>query len=176
MRIRSPGFRAGWRARALRCHARRTSAVVAAFLTLVGYSVNDTVVVNGEVRESRSVRPDEDSGSWRLKVEKSSWVALMVRGHYADKPEIIAAHSSPVMIPVEGSDFFSPVDALTMLDQIEGALAYVDTVGTRAEDAVYKRVRMRLTAAYRTLHNELHKRGHFHEHSGGTQHAWLLSL
>jgi hypothetical protein len=129
------------------------------------------LVVNGEVRESRSVKPDEDAGSWRLKLEKSSWVALLVRGHYADKPEMIAAHSSPVMIPVEGSDFFSPVDALTMLDQIEGALAYVDTVGTRAEDEVYKRVRMRLTGAYRKLHNELHKRGHFHEHSGGTAHT-----
>jgi len=129
------------------------------------------LVVNGEVRESRSVKPDEDAGSWPLRVEKSSWVALLVRGHYADKRELIAAHSSPVMIPVEGSDFFSPVDAVTMLDQIEGALAYVDTVGTRAEDEAYKRVRMRLTAAYRKLHNELHKRGQFHEHTGGTQHS-----
>ncbi len=129
------------------------------------------LVVNGEVRESRSVKPAEDSGRWSLRVDRSSWVALMVRGHYPDKPEIIAAHSSPVMIRVEGSEFFSAVDAVTMLDQIEGALAYIDTVGTRADDEVYKRIRLKLTSAYRTLHNELHKRGHYHEHTAVTEHA-----
>lgn len=56
------------------------------------------------------------------------------------------------------------------LDQIEGALAYLDTVGTRAEDEVYKRMRLRLTGTYRKLHNELHKRGHIHEHSPVTNH------
>ena len=34
-------------------------------------------------------------------------LALLVRGHYADKPEIIAAHSSPVMISVDGSPAIS---------------------------------------------------------------------
>ncbi len=128
------------------------------------------LVVNGEIRESRTVRPDGDSGSWKLKVERSSWLALLVRGHYKGKPEIIAAHSSPVMVRVKGSEFFSAVDAVTMLEQIEGALAYIDTVGTRAEDAIYKRLRMKLTSAYRKLHNELHRRGHFHEHTAVTRH------
>jgi hypothetical protein len=129
------------------------------------------LVVNGEVRESRSVRPDRDSGRWSVRVERSSWVALMVRGHYPDKPEIIAAHSSPVMVQVEGSPFFSALDAVTILDQIEGALAYLDTVGTRAEDAVYKRLRLKLTSAHRTLHNALHQRGQYHEHTSITQHS-----
>ena len=129
------------------------------------------LVVNGEVRESRSVKPDRDAGHWSVRVEKSSWVALMVRGHYADRPEIVAAHSSPVMIPVEGSPFFAAADAVTILDQIEGALAYLDTVGTRAEDAVYKRLRLKLTSAHRDLHNQLHKRGQYHEHTPVTQHA-----
>ncbi len=123
------------------------------------------LVVNGEVRESRSVKPDRDAGHWSTKIDRSSWVALMVRGNYADRPEIIAAHSSPVMIRVEGTEFFSAADALTMLDQIEGALAYIDTVGTRAEDEVYKRIRMKLVSAHRTLHNELHRRGHDHDHA-----------
>jgi hypothetical protein len=129
------------------------------------------LVVNGEVRESRSVRPDKDSGHWSVRIPRSSWVALMVRGHYPDRPEIIAAHSSPVMIQVEGSPFYSGLDAVSILDQIEGALAYLDTVGTRAQDAVYKRLRLRLTAAHRTLHNELHQRGQYHEHTPVTQHA-----
>ncbi len=128
------------------------------------------LVVNGEILESRSIKSDSDSGRFRYKVGKSSWVAILVRGHYRDKPEIIAAHSSPVTIQVEGSEFFSPPDALVTLDQIEGALAYLDTVGTRAEDEVYKRMRLKLTGAYRKLHNELHERGHFHEHSPITDH------
>jgi hypothetical protein len=128
------------------------------------------LVVNGEVRESRSVKPDRDSGRWPVKLDRSSWVALMVRGHYPDKPEIIAAHTSPVMIRVEGSRFFSAVDAVTMIDQIEGALAFIDTIGTRAEDEVYKRVRLKLMSAYRALHNELHQAGHFHEHTAVTAH------
>ena len=65
---------------------------------------------------------------------RAAWLALLVRGHYADKPEIIAAHSSPVMVEVEGSPLLAAADAVTILEQIEGALAYLDTVGTRAED------------------------------------------
>jgi len=129
------------------------------------------LVVNGEVRESRAVTPDRDSGHWSVRIDRSSWVALMVRGHYADKPEIIAAHSSPVMMRVEKSAFFSALDAVTILDQIEGALAYLDTVGARAEDDVYKRLRLKLTAVHRNLHNELHQRGQYHEHTPMTAHS-----
>jgi hypothetical protein len=128
------------------------------------------LIVNGEVRESRSVKPDQDAGQWKLRIDRSSWVALLVRGCHSDRAEIIAAHSSPVMIPVEGTEFFAAADAVTILDQIEGALAYIDTIGTRAENEAYKRMRMKLTSAYRKLHNQLHQKGHYHEHSGGTVH------
>jgi hypothetical protein len=123
------------------------------------------LVVNGDLRESRTARPDKDAGHWSVRVDRGSWLALRVRGHYRDKQEIIAAHSSPVMILVDGAPIFSALDAMTILDQIEGAIAYLDTVGTRAEDAVYKRLRMKLTAAHRKLHNEMHKQGQFHEHT-----------
>ena len=129
------------------------------------------LIVNGEIRESRQVNSSEDEGHWSLKIDRSSWVSLMVRGHYEGKPEIIAAHSSPVMLEVERSGFSSAADALTILEQIEGALAYIDTVGTRAEDAVYKRLRLKLTAAYRQLHNEMHRRGHYHGHTPLTDHS-----
>ena len=128
------------------------------------------LVVNGEIRESRSVRPDQDAGSWMVRIDRSSWLALMIRGHYPDKPEIIAAHSSPVMVRVEGTEFFSAADAVTILDQVEGALAYIDTLGTRAEDEIYKRIRLKLTSAYRSLHNELHQRGQYHGHTAVTRH------
>ncbi|MFQ5989798.1 MAG: CehA/McbA family metallohydrolase [Candidatus Methylomirabilales bacterium] len=129
------------------------------------------LIVNGEIRQSKSVNAYEDEGHWSLQVDKSSWVAILVRGHYEDKPEMIAAHSSPVMIKVEGSEFFSAADAITILEQIEGALVYLDTVGTRAEDETYRRMRLKLTSAYRKLHNELHKRGHYHEHTSSTDHS-----
>jgi hypothetical protein len=122
------------------------------------------LVVNGEIRESAAVAPETGGGTWRVKLDKSGWLALLVRGHYADKPEIVAAHSSPVMVMVAGSPLLAAADAVTILDQIEGALAYLDTVGTRAEDAVYKRMRLVLVAAHRSLHNRLHQAGMYHEH------------
>jgi hypothetical protein len=123
------------------------------------------LIVNGEIRESLAVPPWEQSGNWSVKVDKSSWLALLVRGHYADRPEIIAAHSSPVMIDVEGSPMLAAADAVTILEQIEGALAYLDTVGTRAEDVAYKRMRLVLTSAHRNLHNRMHQLGYYHDHT-----------
>ena len=131
------------------------------------------LIVNGVVKESRKVKRDHAKGSWDVRINKSSWLALLVRGYfpYNDRNrEIIGAHSSPVMVDVTGSEFFAAADALTILDQIEGALAYLDTVGTRAENAAYKRMRMVLTGAHRRLHNRLHASGVFHEHTPATDH------
>ncbi|MGC8641620.1 MAG: CehA/McbA family metallohydrolase [Isosphaeraceae bacterium] len=128
------------------------------------------LVVNGEIRGSKQVNDREDQGHWAVKVNKSSWVALLVRGHYRDRPEMIAAHSSPVMVEVEGTPFFAAADSLTILEQIEGSLAYLDTIGTRAETSAYKRMRMVLTSAHRSLHNRLHQHGVFHHHTPITDH------
>jgi hypothetical protein len=76
-----------------------------------------------------------------------------------------AAHGTPVMVMVDGSPMLAAADAVTILEQIEGAMAYLDTVGTRAEDRVYKRMRLVLESAHRTLHNRMHQAGHFHEHT-----------
>jgi hypothetical protein len=128
------------------------------------------LIVNGEIRESVAVSPEQGGGSWSVKVDGSTWLALLVRGHYADKPEIVAAHSSPVMIDVEGSSMLAAADAVTILEQIEGALAYLDTVGTRADDVAYKRMRVVLTSAHRSLHNRMHQLGHYHDHTPVTDH------
>jgi hypothetical protein len=128
------------------------------------------LVVNGEIRESAAVPAEGASGHFSFKAEHSVWLALLVRGHYADRPEMIAAHSTPVMVDVEGAPLFAPADALTILEQIEGAMAYLDTVGTRAEDRVYKRMRLTLESAHRNLHNHMHQAGHFHEHTPVTDH------
>jgi hypothetical protein len=128
------------------------------------------LVVNGEVRESVAVDPWRASGQWRVRVARSSWLALLVRGHYADRPEIVAAHSSPVMVALAGSPFYAAADAVTILEQIEGAMAYLDTVGTRAEDRIYKRMRLVLESAHRSLHNRMHQLGHYHEHTAAEDH------
>ncbi len=109
--------------------------------------------------------PEADEGHFSVKVDKCTWLALLVRGHYADKPEIIAAHSSPVMVEVAGTEFYQAADSLTILNQIEGALAYLDTMGTRADDEAYKRMRLVLTSAHRELHNRMHRLGHYHDHT-----------
>lgn len=128
------------------------------------------LVVNGEIRESVAVDAWQAGGSWPVKVERSSWLALLVRGHHADKSEIIAAHSSPVMTLVEGSPILAAADAVTILEQLEGSLAYLDTVGTRADEAAYKRMRLVLTSAHRGLHNRLHQSGRYHRHSPLSDH------
>jgi hypothetical protein len=123
------------------------------------------LVVNGEIRESQAVAPQGDRGHWSVRIDRSSWIALLVRGHYADKPEIIAAHSSPVMVMLDGSPMLPAADAVTILEQIEGALAYLDTVGTRAEERAYKRIHLVLQSAHRTMHNRMHQLGYYHEHT-----------
>jgi hypothetical protein len=128
------------------------------------------LIVNGEIRESVSVDAANTSGHWSVWVDKSAWLALLVRGHYPDQPEIVAAHSSAVMVDVAGSPFHAAADAVTILEQIEGAMAYLDTVGTRAETRVYKRMRLVLESAHRSLHNRMHQQGVYHGHTPATDH------
>lgn len=128
------------------------------------------LIVNGEVKERAPVSKWKGNGNWSFKVSKSSWVALLVRGQYPDKPEIIAAHTSPVMIKVKNSQMLAAADGLTILDQIEGAMAYLDTIGTRAEDKAFKRMKLVLTSAHRTIHNRMHEMGYFHPHTPVNDH------
>jgi len=130
------------------------------------------LIVNGEIRESRPVKPERDAGHFTVRVDRGSWLALLVRGKYPDRErDMIAAHTSPVMVEVDGSPFYAAADALSILRQIEGALAYLDTVATRAETAAYQRMRLLLTSVHRTLHNRMHRQGHFHQHTATEDHS-----
>jgi hypothetical protein len=130
------------------------------------------LVVNGETRNVVNISADQQEavGSFSVKVDKSSWVALRVRGSYPDKREAILAHSSPVVVNVEGTEFFAAADAITILEQIEGAMAFIDTVATQAEAKAYKAIKMTLTSAHRALHNRLHNRGVYHDHTPMDEH------
>lgn len=129
------------------------------------------LIVNGEIREKENVSKWEGQGNWNIQIPHSSWVALLVRGHYEDKPEIIAAHTSPVMIQLKGSEMLARADAVTILEQIEGAMAYLETIGTRADDQAYKRMRMVLESAHRTMHNRMHAMGYDHIHIPNNDHS-----
>jgi len=128
------------------------------------------LIVNGEVKESVSVSEWKGSGNWNLKVNKSSWIALLVRGHYPEKREIITAHSSPVMIQLNSIPMLVELDALTILDQIEGAMAYLDTFASKADEKAFKRMKMVLTSAHRTIHNRMHELGFYHKHTPVNDH------
>lgn len=130
------------------------------------------LVVNGETREVFNVEPGQSTyaGSFSLTMNSSGWVALRVRGCQPGKPEIITAHSSSIMIYVNGTRPFNVNDAVTILEQIEGATAFIRTVGTRAEEQTFKRVMMKLTSAHRALHNLMHQNGHYHEHTVVDEH------
>ena len=61
-------------------------------------------------------------------------------------------------------------DAITILEQIECTLAYLDTIGTKADEKTYKRMRLLLESTHRKLHNQMHQLGHYHSHSPVTNH------
>lgn len=128
------------------------------------------LIVNGEIRASESIASSEAAGQWSIRLDKTSWLALLVRGQYPGHSEMIAAHSSPVLVQVGDTPMIAAADALTILEQIEGAIAYLDTIGTRASAEAYKRMRMVLTASHRSLHNRMHALGHFHNHTPVTDH------
>ena len=129
------------------------------------------LIVNGEIRESLGVGPWQAAGSWKLKLERGAWIALLVRGHYPDQPEIITAHSSAVQVDVAGTQILAAADAVTILDQIEGSLAYLNTVAPRAEERIWKRMLLVLESARRSLHNRMHQNGFYHDHPALSDHG-----
>jgi len=129
------------------------------------------LLVNGEIRESREAATWADSGAWTVNIGRSSWLALLVRGKSAGRSDLIAAHSSPVMVTVAGRQHYSAPDAVTILEQIEGSIAYFDTLGTRADAKRYQQMRLILVSAYRDLHNRMHQAGQYHDHTIGSRHT-----
>lgn len=122
---------------------------------VTGGLVSDELNVGGELSAcGRTVVP----------VTRSTWIALRVRGSYRGNADDIAAHTSAVRVLVEGSELFSEVDSMTVLEQIQGALAYVDTIAPRPELRRLQALRATLEAAYNRLHQRMHAAGIYHRH------------
>jgi hypothetical protein len=53
---------------------------------------------------------------------------------------------------------------MDLLDQIQGAIAYVDTIAPRAEVRSFRALRATLETAYNRLHRRMHAAGIYHRH------------
>ena len=53
---------------------------------------------------------------------------------------------------------------MAVLEQIEGAIAYGDTLAPRPEAERDKQLRATLESAHHWLHQRLHRQGIFHQH------------
>jgi hypothetical protein len=104
-------------------------------------------------------------GSASLQITDSTWIALRVRGSYYGREGDIAAHTSGVQIVVGEKPLFVESDAMAVLEQIEGAIAYVDTLAPRPEARRYRQLRATLESAHNRLHHRLHRQGVFHQHT-----------
>ena len=111
------------------------------------------------------------SGRATVRVAGSTWIALRVRGSYRGRAGDVAAHTSAVQVRVDGARPFSAHDAGLILEQIEGALAYVDTIAPRPDAARYRQLRATLEGAWNRLHQAMHRRGVFHGHTPLHDHA-----
>jgi hypothetical protein len=100
-----------------------------------------------------------------VKITDSTWIALRVRGSYYGREGDIAAHTSSVQIVVADKPLLVETDAMAVLEQIEGAIAYVDTLAPRPEAQRYKQLRATLESAHNRLHQRLHRQGIFHLHT-----------
>jgi hypothetical protein len=103
------------------------------------------------------------------------WIAGRVYASYDAQTEApaaetrgIAAHTSAVQVLVSGSRLFSEPDSMAVLDQIQGAIAYVDTIAPRAEARRSRELRATLEAAYNRLHQRMHAAGIYHRHPSTT--------
>jgi hypothetical protein len=105
------------------------------------------------------------SGSASLEITDSTWIALRVRGSYYGREGDIAAHTSGVQIVVGDKPLFVESDTMAVPEQIEGAIAYVDTLAPRPEARRYKQLRATLESAHNRLHQRLHQQGVFHQHT-----------
>ena len=124
------------------------------------------VIQGGQIVEDANVDGLlQTAGSISLPVTESTWLALRVRGGYRDRKQDIAAHSSAVQVIVGGKPLFSPTDAASVLQQIEGSLAWLDTLAPRGDADRFTRMRATLASAHTRLHDRLHQQGVAHLHT-----------
>lgn len=105
------------------------------------------------------------SGHISLRVTESCWIAIRVRGSVAGREADIAAHTSAAYVNVGDKPIFATADAVSVLAQIEGSIAYMDTLAPKSDEARHSRLRVALELAHHRLHHKLHELGASHHHA-----------
>jgi predicted acyltransferase (DUF342 family) len=123
------------------------------------------VIRNGAVIHEVAGIALKSEGQIAVHVTDSCWLALRVRGSVAARKDDIAAHTSAVYVHVGDRPIFATEDAVTILGQIEGSLAYLDTLAPMSDEAQEARVRAALQLAHHRLHHRLHHMGAEHAHT-----------
>ena len=125
------------------------------------------VVVGGcTVSEERFDKAMAASGTTEIVVSDSSWVAVRVRGRISVEPnDDIAAHTSAVQLLCGDKPVYRQEDAVAMLRQIEGAMAYVDTIAARPDADRFRKMQLTLESAYNRMHQRMHNEGVYHDHT-----------
>lgn len=124
------------------------------------------IVVGGLTHEQVNVdKKLSASGTAKVKIENSTWIGLRVRGSYQGKHGEIAAHTSVVQVIVAGKPIYNQNDATAVLEQIEGAIAYLDTLAPKPEATRFKQMRATMESAHNRLHQHMHQNGVYHNHS-----------
>jgi len=124
------------------------------------------IIVGGLVHEELNFdKTLEAKGSAEIPITDSTWIALRVRGSYKGQHGEIAAHTSAVHVLVQDKPLFSKPDAMDVLNQIEGAMAYLDTLAPRPEADRLRKMRATLEAAHNRMHQQMHKHGIYHDHT-----------
>ena len=130
------------------------------------------VVVGGFAVEEQSVGGAlSAAGGCSVSIKESTWIALRVRGSHEGRQGEIAAHSSAVQVRVDGARPFKREDAIAVLEQIEGAIAYVDTLAPKPAARQFKQIRASIEAAHNRLHQLMHRQGIYHEHNPLHEHG-----
>jgi hypothetical protein len=121
------------------------------------------IVVGGQCSETAAIEnaplPVRASGSARLGITGSTWLALRVRGSWRARPGDIAAHTSAVQIFAGDQPIFAPGDARRLLQDLQGSLAYVDVLAPRRDPGRLAPLRAPLVRAHDLLHQRLHELG-----------------
>lgn len=128
---------------------------------------NGTVVATVEDKNGASTLRFNDS----VKVPGSGWLAARcVSNHRAWSvwPQHIAAHTSSVFIKADGEDHFDNPTAEYLVTVMEGGLAWLDTLATRAEPARHAAVRSVFEDAIAEVRARQEMHGHSH---GGHSHS-----
>lgn len=97
----------------------------------------------------------EVRGSFTCAIEKPSWLALRLRGQYPDRPEIVAAHTSPIMCSAGGRMPFRPEAAQTVLELLDSQMTYLKTLAPQPSKERLDEMMQSMETAYQLLRDKM---------------------